>query len=448
MDRQYRIRLTDSETVYVNEFYQDARGYAKIMCGHNRKGNFVPAKALVGSDAEKFLNGYHLDAQNTMMSMSTFRSKGSATVKNIVNVCCLALDVDFELTDANGELLHPLDAFNRFAADCAEQDCYFPSPAYIEYGRHMRFVYLLDKPVCLDIRNKKRRYRTIRWLMRIEQELCNMINSLNPAYHATPQQLTKFVRVPESINVRFAPNDPGNIAEGFHVASEHIIMVKKLSNGLRYDIHELSDMVLPELPAWYDPDYRPRRKKISLNGASHNGIALMLQKRMDFLEKLQKAGWDTGNRETMCFLFWNFALQKGYDSSEAEDMAIQFNKGFVTPMIERQMLSHSMPRKTYKYTDKAFCGVLGLDMEQAKELGYEGAALSRKEYDREYSRRYRELLQAAKERAGRTKKQLMDKLIEKAGRLREQGKKVADIARSLKISIATAYRYVNAYVPH
>lgn len=441
MSEKYTPVFTGTDKEYINQFYDDAAGYAKVMCGNNRKGKFVPAKVLAGDNALDYMFGYHVNEKNTMMSMSTFASKGKATLDNIVNVCCLAIDVDHTFTDKKGNLLEAREVWKRFAMDCVENECFFPSPAYIEYGHRLRLVYVLSEPVCLNIADRKKRNGTIKWLMKIEQGICDFMNKLDARYNATPQQLTKFVRVPESLNIRYC----GNKKDGFHVESMHIVDVDELCNGQLYEIHELAEWVLPELGDWYDPDYKEKEKKISVT-KTNRGLKNMLKDRMDFLKNLQKAGWDKGYREVMCFLTGNFAYQSGMDEDEMEKTVRDFNAGFFTPMSEKEV-KRSYPRKSYKYSDKHLCAVLGLSMEDAAQFGFK-AGMSKKEYDREYSRLYRLRMKCLAIKAGKTKRQRMEKLIVKVKKMRENGLCLREIAKKIKMSIATASRYASAAAAH
>lgn len=442
MSEKYIPVLTENDKDYINQFYDEAAGFAKIMCGNNRKGKFVSAKILAGDKASDYMFGYHVNEKNTMMSMSTFASKGKATLDSIVNVCCLAIDVDHTFTDKKGNLLESREVWKHFAQDCADNGCFFPSPAYIEYGHRLRLVYVLSEPVCLNISDKKKRNGTIKWLMKIEQAICDFMNGLDARYNATPQQLTKFVRVPESLNIRYS----GNKKDGFRVDSMHVVNIDELCNGQLYEIHELADWVLPELGDWYDPDYKEKKTKISV-AKSNKGLKNMLKDRMDFLKNLQKAGWDKGYREVMCFLTGNFAYESGMNEVEMQQTVADFNKGFFTPMSNKEV-KRTYPRKTYKYSNKAFCAALGLTIEEARNFGFKGSSMSKKEYDREYSRQYRFMKKCLLIKAGKTKRQRMEKLVLKVKKLREKGMKLSEIAKAIKMSVATASRYATLALAH
>lgn len=439
--------FTDKEREFFRMLASDTNGYFKIHCGHNRKGNFVPASALCTKKAEKYVTGIKLDDQNKMITQSTYRTKGSACMDNINTVCCLAIDVDHEFRDDNGELLEPLDVWNRFCWSCAERDLYFPSPTYIEYGHRFRLVYIFESPVCLRIRNREKRKSTVIWLNRIGQAIADMMNSVDPLYHAEAQQLTKSLRVPGSINLKYkAVYSQTQKKYVFHCLYKYYISIKKPCNGKKWDVHELSDWVLPDLPDWYD-SYKSRLHKKApyisvLKQNVHWNLKLMLKNRMNFLERLQQEGWDCGYREKMCFFYWNFALQSGMSAQEAREAACRFNKGFFTPMPEKEMLQHSLPRKTYFYRADTLMKQLDVSKELARKFGL--ISSDRREYDREYSRKYRMLKRiktaAARKKAAEEKILRRNLIADTVHELRRLGKTIAEIAVSVSRSVSTVKR--------
>lgn len=217
-----KISLTDIQKEYCTDLYGSVCGFVKMMCGHNRYGIYTPAAALSGDSAEKYMNSTHLDRQNMMMSMSTFRKKGHATLNNILAVCCLAVDVDYLFQEENGEPMEPMKVYRQIAKDCLEREFWFPVPTYVEYGHRLRLVYVLDQPFYLPHQDKKKRRSVIRWMLKMESAMACFLNKMDYRYHAEVQQLTKFVRVPESLNIKFdtvyeeGKNDPHFVLSGNH----------------------------------------------------------------------------------------------------------------------------------------------------------------------------------------------------------------------------------------
>ena len=435
-------RLTSVEKEYIQTLCTNTNGYVKIHCGNNRRGNFVPAGALIGNNMEKYLTGIGLNNQNKMITQSTYKTKGSATLDNINTVCCLAVDVDYTLTDEKGNLLEPMDAWKAICAEIIERACFFPIPTYIEYSHRLRLVYMFEVPVCLRIEGTQARRSTIVWLNRITQTLADNLNAMNPKFCASAQSLTKSLRVPGSMNIKFQRHYVVETDSNFYTpVYKYRVCVYKPINGHLWDVHELSDYILHDLPDWYD-DYKKRKNmrkkpliKMSLRkGDTHD----MLQCRLNFLENLQRKGWDIGFREVMCFLYWNFSLQMGMKQEEAIQAVHSFNENFKHPLPEKHMLQHSKPRKLYNYkTETLFC-LLGVDISQMKVFGFSGS--NKKEYDKVYSRRYRILKKIANHKKVQKKINLRKKVVAEVSRLRELGYTLAYIANAVKCSVSTVKR--------
>ena len=437
--KTYEITFNQVEKEYLSSLYGKAAGFVKIMCGHNRSGMFLQTSAACGGLQEKYFNSLVLDEQNMMMSMSTFRKKGSAKEEDILDVCCLAVDIDYNFTDKKGNLFHPLTAWQQLCLSIIEKDIEFPLPTYLEYSHRLRLVYVFDNPVFLPDDKKKRR-QTVSWLKRIMTVLCEKINGIDKRYHAEIQQLTKFVRVPKALNVKFLPfYDCDNKRYKYHTANKDYVCISKLSNGRLWDIHDLSDAVLPELPAWYgEYNSRPKKRKpaISINGNTEN----FLIKRMNLLKALPGLGWDEGYREIICFLYWNFGKQAGYSEETMCEETLKLNQTFKHPLPEKDVLSHSRPRKSYFYRLRTFAEILDLPAELVKEFGL--GYLNPKEYNREYSRHYRIQEKIKKQKLGITRKQLQQKLTEDVLRLRSFGLKIREIAEQLSVSVSTVCRHM------
>lgn len=430
--------LTSKEQEFIKMLCSNTNGYFKIHCGHNRSGNFIPASALCSKKYEKYITGIKLDDQNKMITQSTYITKGSACLSNINTVCCLAVDVDYEFKDKKGDLLDPLCVWSKLCWDCVENGYEMPTPTYIEYGHRFRLVYIFESPVCLRIRDKEKRRKVVVWLNRITQAIADEINHLNPLYHASAQSLTKSLRVPGSINAKFGMvYDSAERKMKPVCLYKYIVCIKKPINSKRWDVHELSDCILPDLPSWYDEYVKRKSKKAPLISLSNNvrDVRGMLKNRLCFLERLQKLGWDEGYREIMCFLFWNFSLQSGMSSEEAKNKVCVFNQNFIHPLPEKEMLQHSRPRKLYFYRADTLMRLLDVPVDIAFQAGLINN--QKKMYDRAYSRRYR-MMKRIEKRKQDTKDR--NKLIDMIHELRQMGKTLAEIAVSVNRSVSTVKR--------
>lgn len=442
------LGFTSTENQYISDFYgQKAAGFLKIWGGKNKTGVFPYGKTFCNEHAKDILKIDKLPSSNLFMSVSTFYGKKKATIDNIRSVQCIPIDIDYKFKDKRGDLLDPLVVWDMLQKDIINKRIFFPMPTYIEYGHRLRLIYLLNEGgVILPRVDKNRRKKILNLLRRIQEELINTINALNPLYHAEYNSYTSFVRVPASLNTiwekRFDPNDFGG-KPTFHVDEEYYVQIRKIANGRRWDFHDLADEVLPKLPEWY------RDKKVKKNtpgihiSTNDRNISSMLTSRMHFLEILQDNGYDIGFREVMCFMYWNFALQSGYSETEAQLAALEFNRGFKHPMKEKEVISLSRPRKLYYYRMNTILSKLCVSEDLATACGYDTEF--QKDYQKLYMRKYR---MYKKKKAGISRKQKsIKKLSESANKLRNKGIKLADIARKLSVSLSTVKRYIAAADP-
>lgn len=440
------MELDVQESEYLCSLYSQTNGYVKLMDSYSRKGFFHAASSMVSISDQNFcLNGTYLTPQNAMMSMCTFRKKGKATKDNINTVCCLAVDLDYTFLDKHDMLEKPLVVWDMLLSDIWEKG-YIPMPTYLEYGHRLRLVYVMKSPVCLNIKNREKRNSTIIWLERITKVLCDKINAMDSRYGAEPHQLTKFVRIPESHNIRFVQDrNPYTGKVSFHVDSHHVVKIAEPRFGQKWEIHALSDAVLDALPDWYG-EYKEKQskkrkqKKISLR----KNTTSFLSNRMDFLEKLRDTTDCRGRREIMTFLYWNFALQRGISKERARDMALAFNDKFCVPLIHKEALSHCFPRHTYKYRTSTMLELLGVTKKEARDLGLEVCSMETKKYDREYSRNYRARMRNERIKKGQTLTQRMEALKVEIFSLRKEGMTLISIARKVKKSLSTVKRMLSA----
>ena len=231
----------------------------------------------------------------------------------------------------------------------------------------------------------------------------------------------------------------------FVVKDKFLINVLPTGKCHKWNVHELSDFVLPDLPEWYE-EYKCKRDKprkdkpgIHITGTKA-GISQMMLRRMEFLCVLQEHGYDMGYREKMCFLYWNFALQAGMSEDDAKMAVIRFNNRFVHPLVEKDMLSHSKPRKLYYYKMQTVLMELGVPEHLSEKYDFD--ILSKNDYQKEYMRKYRKWEKIKRYSACDTKQQVMDKSAVQAKELRDAGMKIKQIAIELGVSESTVKRYI------
>ena len=213
----------------------------------------------------------------------------------------------------------------------------------------------------------------------------------------------------------------------FVPVSRHVITTRM--TGRKWDIHELSDFVLPPLPSWYRAwkSFKGTGKRRIFTG---NALTLSA-KYIRLVELLQKEGYCEGYRETLCFMYWNFALTGGMTADEAKKSTLAFNRRFSVPLREKEVLSHARPRKTYKYRLRTLVERLGISEDILRQAGFTG--FDKKAYNRAYMKNRR----AAK--AVRSNRKDLIRMVQK---LKNQGCRLADICSQTKLSLATVKRYL------
>ena len=423
----------------IQDLSSKTNGYFKLYCGRNRKGNYIPASALTGKNRGRYLNGIDICNRNKYISPCTYIEKGYGRTDKINTVCCVSIDINYRRGILGEDEMEetPERVWNKLCMDSIVAGCIVPVPTYIEYGRKLKLIYVFESPVCLRIPDQAKRKSTIAWLNRMMESLADSINKINWKYHAVACKINKPIRVPLSTEAKFKSGyDWDNSKFVIYLDYEEEVRHYKPSASRLWDVHALSDFILPPLPSWYK-EYKAkeeRKKLISLSDRPHT-IKDNLVRRLSFLCDLQKRGWDKGHREHMCFLYWNTLNQLGIQN--AQEQTLRFNRGFITPLPEKEVLRYARPQKKYKYRLQTFLKYIEVDDETAKNLGI---IFDRKEYDKEYSRRYRELKKQNNEKKMAKKEKLRLKVAAEIKKLRELGKTIATIAATMKCSISTVKR--------
>ena len=438
--KQLRTNFSFDPNTYeiVNTLYSEARGFVKLI---NRKNDgissvFCLAENFSSEKYVNYLNNKKFSNKNLYMSMSTFRRPDSATLDDILSVCCLCIDMDYKFTDKNGKHMPAEDVYRMFQTDMLKREAGIPMPSYIELGHRIRLVYIFSSPVKLPADDESERKNTVSWLKRIMTIICENVNSLNPGYNAEIQQLTKFVRVPGSFNIKWNDMKYRNGSPVF--LNKTIYQISTVFSGKLWDVHELAEFVLPKLPSWYRTWKNTPKKKRKGKAYSAIHTDALMDKYINLLKLLQDNLWDVGYRETMSFLYWNFLMSKtDYRETIAVTSLRSFNGGFVTPLSDRELTIQAKPKKTYRYSLKTLQSILNIPDYILSSAGF-------KCYDKtEYNRKYmKELRKKNKD------KRQADKLdlIRKVKNLSLRGFSVLEIAQKVKVSASTVRRYAQMHI--
>ena len=317
----YRIKLLPNEIQYIIKLYKSAHGFVKLWNGRNKRGALIPANYMTREDVVDTILRNGIYASNAYMSVSVFYRNNNARKDNIAAVMCIPIDIDFKFTDDAGNLMDPLEVWNRLKQQIIQSGILFPMPTYIEYGNRLRLVYLLNEGgVKLpNPQEKERREATLVFLDRVQAELVKCINELDCKYNAEVNSYTSFVRIPGSINKKYTGYFDSNGKYHCQIKSKDRVCVMDIANGKRWDFHELAELILPRLPNWYE-DYKKRQQKKltqrSKRTYSSSNLIQLMKKRLHLLEQLQQDGYDIGHREMMCHQYFNCLLQMKQFSRE------------------------------------------------------------------------------------------------------------------------------------
>lgn len=432
------LPILDEKTLdYYRLLYKDNDGYVKIRDLSKRKSLSFEASDFLSKD-EIMEDMKSFGSDNVYMSLATYKGTGHARKEDLLNVCALAIDCDYHAVHGQEDVTYE---DMRWVLDLLF-DGMIPRPTYIEHSRNLRLIYILDKPFRL-IKDKKKRADCMKFLERIMECLCDRINHYNEdalfygselKFNVEPHKLTSFLRIPGSVNKRSYGSYDYN-QRRYKILSVEKYYVDIEKTGSTWNINELADYVLPDLPDWYDNWKKQKHKKKNKKKNKKNcGQSLhdLCLRRISDLEHLQDHGWDVGYREKMCFLYRLFSLQAGLDEGTALKNTLAFNNKFHVPLTEHQVISQTKPSKSdLFYTNRKIIS----DLHCENEPVFQTMRKSNAEICRDYRKR----------KAGKSKKEKIIEFSEKVFEMRDSGKHFSDIADELSISIRTAKNYYKQY---
>ena len=407
------------------DLYQNSRGFVKIMSGNNRRGYFYSPEILKDQiKLEAILESRRFSVDNIYASMATFKTMEKATLDNILTVNALAVDADFTTYPGQQEI--STDEARK-ALEKAILDG-FPEPSYIEYSRNMRLVYILDHPYIIP-KNKKKAESCRSFLKRVSNCLCDNLNSYTELinFHAEPQRLTSFIRIPYSVNKRsYGHYDYDR--ELYIIDTINRFLVQTNINGsiFKWDIQKLSETVLPPLFDGYE-DWKQRQKEKSKKIVTIRPVSVC-ERRLTELETLQSRGYGVGYREKMCYFYWVTARQSGMTANEALEAVKCFNMKFLYPLQEHRLLTDCKPSDYIdahghkhdgwerKFKDKTIRAVLGLGTAEPDLFGGDGMSNADK------CKAYKDRKRIEKENAGKTKQQQIAKQVERVATLNQKAR--------------------------
>lgn len=425
MYRTAEMLLSEETNLLLNSLYRNTPGYLHLSTGKNRKGIYPSTSAFLSSLKQDILNNKKINYHNRRMSLATFRKKGTAEADNLLSQCALAINL---LPKDGGS---PQKLWNSFYRACMEYHQEYLIPYMVIFSCTMvHLVYAFEQPVCLQIKDRVKKERTISWLEKLRDALAERIDLIVGEAEVIPVKLNGSVSVPGAAAITYTGYmDYERGTFRYTVDRQKICLGYHPERGKKWDVHALSYLLLSS-----------SQKENAGNKKKKNYMPMkeILKNRVQFLYQLQQKEWVKTEREKLTFLFWNFVRQMGLCEDVAKMQAEAFIKRF--PGENMDLLSLARPAKNYKYTTEALLKTLGMTREEAISCGL--YISDKKAYDREYSRRRRKTARDGRIQSGVTKKQLMEKAAKKVQRFRRAGRKLKEIARSLRISLSTVKNYL------
>lgn len=436
--------LTLEDHLFINSIYQNAVGCVHLYTGKNKKGIYPYVSTFTSSNQQDVIQNKLLINQNMKMSISTFLEKGNSLKANLNTVCALSV----VLKGIEGyEATFIYQAFHEL---CSINKKEYLIPTFALLSDEVHLVYCFEMPVCLNIKDARKKEHTIWWLNTLTEKLCEEIKKLATYFNTFPVKINAGIPVPGTQYIKYdSYYDIESGQNKYEVVARGIITGITPENSKRFNIREFSDYLLGSLS-----EKRKKQEEFIkthpkyANSKFHigKGHFMTLKKinlnRSEFLKNIRNINDSDERKEKLTFLFWNFLRQTEMEEEQIKIAAKEFYMPIKTTCGYHKMLELAEPKKKYKYTTKELLNTLKISKEEAKEKGL--YISDQKEYDRQYSRLYRKAVKEDMIKKGLTKKQKMKKAIKLAEKLRNAGMKLVQIAQKLEVSISTVKNYLSA----
>lgn len=444
------ISPQDSDCAKIMQLiFGKARGFIKI--GQYKKHEPYPTEIVHNpSMLAAIIGSRKFKRNNAVFSLGVYGSTKDGKQKNIIAICGIAIDVDYHGSpDEDISSLPSNKAVDLFYGLFIEGEI-IPPPTYIEYSNNFRLVYVFDAPFVIPKTPKSKRAACFKLIRRLVQVLSERIIdgdcgdwNVDKQYKTHP-----YVRVPESINVKwdkadFDPSIPKIETQSCETTEIHPKSVDEVQIMTDYmktwDITELAESVLPDLPDWYDT-YKANQKRSSKKATqstyTFQDTKAVLTQRLKDLESLQKLRWPIESREFMVYLYRLTAVQSGMTIDESINAAQIFNQGFDVPLPKHDVLVQCKPNDyTRRFRNRTLRERFGLEAKDYPNL-FIGDGYSRAE------RYQRDKQKQIKEGKLITKKQQLEEIYNQIIELQKQGVKRKNIESALNIPHSTMTRYL------
>lgn len=336
------------------------------------------------------------------LSMSTCSYYSQKTTQSqIATIKSFAIDVDFK-NDATLENYSAEQYFSEMFLDLEEIGLL---PTLVEYGHCFRMIYVFEDVIKIPQKNDGRFINLYKKLTKIISDRINEEFNCN----AEPQQINSYYRLPNSINEK-------------DLSKIHVI-----KTGDFYDFDDLVSKFMDEKPENYK--YKKRNnKKFFSNGMERRYNDLL--KLIPFIE--------IGKRELFLHIIYQ-TLLSFLDKNEAVFETLKINNLLKNPLNEKQ-IKNSITKfsRRYFYKNGTIAEKLGLSDEICLNLDLFSPVKNQKEN----SRRFREKEKINKIKKGKTKKQEIERIVNKlASEINNDDFDMKKFCNENKISKSTFYRY-------
>lgn len=335
------------------------------------------------------------------LSMSTCSYYSQKTTQSqIATIKSFAIDVDFK-KDVNLENYSAEQYFSEMFLDLEEIGLL---PTLVEYGHCFRMIYVFEDAIKIPQKNDGR-------FMKLYKKLTKTISDrINEEFNcnAEPQQINSYYRLPNSINEK-------------DLSEIHVI-----KTGDFYDFDDLVSKFMDEKPEDYKYKKRNNKKYFS------NGM----ERRYNDLLKLIPFIY-IGKRELFLHIVYQ-TLLSFMDKNDAISETMNINKLLSNPLNEKTIKSTIFTKRKYFYKNETIAEKLSLSDEFCSDLGLFTTVKNQKEN----LQRFREKEKLNKIKKGKTKKQEIERIVNKLAR--EIGSSDFDMKKFCnenKISKSTFYRY-------
>lgn len=336
------------------------------------------------------------------LSMSTCSYYSQKTTQSqIATIKSFAIDVDFK-KDVNLENYSAEQYFSEMFLDLEEIGLL---PTLVEYGHCFRMIYVFEDAIKIPQKNNGRFINLYKKLTKTISDRINQEFNCN----AEPQQINSYYRLPNSINEK-------------DLSEIHVI-----KTGDFYDFDDLVSKFMDEKPENYKYKKKKNKKYFS------NGM----EKRYNDLFKLIPF-IEIGKRELFLHIIYQ-TLLSFLDKNEAVFKTLKINNLLKNPLNEKQ-IKNSITKfsRRYFYKNGTIAEKLGLSEEICSDLDLFTPVKSQKEN----SRRFREKERLNKIKKGKTKKQEIEKIVNKlASEIGSSDFDMKKFCNENKISKSTFYRY-------